>query len=313
VPLLAPLRGQPLWGVWDPPELPPVTSPPSVPASAPPPAALPLPPIQPWTVASFTGLTRDRHASVAADDHALTPGGEPQDDLARLARGPAAGVLLHGVFEDHAWDAPADGERIRARLIRHGLADPAAHRDADPITTLITLLDQMSAMDLGGWRMGDAAHLRREWRFELPLRQLRPSALGRLFHQHGGDDGRAIAPALSRLRDQDLHGYLTGSIDLLTVAGDAWRIVDWKSNWLSESSHGYTGERCRAAMHGELYHLQAALYALAVRRWRARHGDPRPIHAHYVFLRGPHVVTWTPPTDLLDALDDLAEPAEITP
>ena len=80
----------------------------------------------------------------------------------------------------------------------------------------------------------------------------------------------------------------------------------------------------QAMAHGG-YHLQAALYAVALHRWlqsRLRDYDPA-VHlggVYYLFIRGMHpaqgahgVHAWQPPLALLDTLSHILAAEEATP
>ncbi len=78
---------------------------------------------------------------------------------------------------------------------------------------------------------------------------------------------------------------IKGFIDLVFEHRGKIYLVDWKTNWLGESSSAYTEERLMASIGLHQYDLQAKLYAEALRRANANFGG-----AFYLYVRGPRAV-----------------------
>lgn len=96
-------------------------------------------------------------------------------------------------------------------------------------------------------------------------------------------DGQAFA-----LEPQESAGFLTGSLDLVFRYQGRYYILDWKSNFLKK---GYKAAELHAAVLHSHYHLQAAIYAMALNHW-LKGIDPN-YHAEqhfggviYAFVRG---------------------------
>jgi exodeoxyribonuclease V beta subunit len=173
-----------------------------------------------------------------------------------------------------------------------------------------------------------------------PRAELRVEAVAALLRAHlpatdplAGYPDRLAQPGLQ----QDLRGYLAGSIDLvLRLPGSGpggaprFAIVDHKSNRLGEPGPGLSAWHYRpaalvAAMEEAHYPLQALLYSVALHRylrWRLPGYDPERYLAGvlYLFLRGmtgPEVPRlagapcgvfgWRPPAGLVAALSDLLD------
>ena len=138
------------------------------------------------------------------------------------------------------------------------------------------------------------------------------------------------------LADQQLRGYLNGSIDaVLRVRDEAGTprhlVVDYKTNWLGSfdgrplTVGDYRPARLAEAMMGAHYPLQALLYSVAVHRllrWRQPGYDPGTHLGGvlYLFVRGmaggatPRVAgvpcgvfSWRPPAALVTGLSDLLD------
>lgn len=97
-----------------------------------------------------------------------------------------------------------------------------------------------------------------------------------------------------QLSDQDLKGYLTGSIDLAFKAGDRFWILDWKTNKIDyQDNHPklYTKESVASLMKKDRYGLQLTIYLIALKRileqrFNIENGYDRIGGALYCFLRG---------------------------
>jgi exodeoxyribonuclease V beta subunit len=198
----------------------------------------------------------------------------------------------------------------------------------------------------GGLRLADIATHDRlaELDFELPLAggdtPGAPVALGALApllrrHLPAGDPLVSYPDALAGLPEQQLRGYLTGSIDaVLRLPGSRFAVVDYKTNWLGPigpdgreplTSAHYTPPRLAEAMIGAHYPLQALLYSVALHRYlRWRLPGYTPEHhlggVLYLFVRGMcgpgtptvegvpcGVFSWVPPAPLVQELSRLLD------
>jgi exodeoxyribonuclease V beta subunit len=149
-----------------------------------------------------------------------------------------------------------------------------------------------------------------------------------------GDPFAGYPDRLEELFDQQLSGYLVGSLDtVLRVRGSngvpGYVIADYKTNWLGGvsaetlSAWHYRPQALTEAMLVGHYPLQALLYCVALHRylrWRQPGYDPdRHLRGVlYLFVRGmcgpdtPRVDSipcgvfgWQPPSGLIDELSTL--------
>ncbi|MCX6938147.1 MAG: UvrD-helicase domain-containing protein [Verrucomicrobia bacterium] len=281
-----------------------------------------------WRVTSFSTLTREKHAHgsppLAPPVPAAvssTPGPDAPLFLAAPA-GAAVGTALHDWIE--TWDfSPPDSSALSVHLASSRLPEPTDGRPGwHP--TLFELFTRLRAIRLPGC---DDAPLHTlcpephgsEWHFHLPLDgSLTVGALARCFAEHAPPEHRAYAPQLSALSEEKFQGLLQGFIDRLARHGDAWGVIDWKTNRLGPALSDYDEPallRCAMDSH---YLLQTHLYLVALRRYLRALGltDAPLAGAWLVFLRAiapesPRgVLHINPPAALLDALDTLfARPA----
>ena len=190
---------------------------------------------------------------------------------------------------------------------------------------VLTAADVHVATTLAGLAGGDA-----------PSGRVALDAIGAVLRAHL-PPGDPLARYADRLRDPALRstvrGYLTGSIDLVVRAGEAYAIADYKTNWLAPPGEALTAWHHRPAvlaaeMERAHYGLQALLYTVALHRylrWRLPGYDPDRHLAGvlYLFVRGMSgpdtpvvdgvpcgVFAWRPPAALVAALSDALDVGE---
>ena len=263
--------------------------------------------------------------------------------MAGLPVGATFGSLVHAVLETADLQAVDLAAELRNRIMEQKVRWPV---DID-VDELVSALQLVCATPLGA--IADDATLAgivprdrlAEMDFELPLgggdRPGTSSRLGdiaALLRRHLPEDDPLLpyATALdqSELGDQDLLGYLTGSIDLTFRHSGRYFVVDHKTNWLGgpESEltlDSYTPDRLATAMTHTSYPLQALLYAVVLHRflrWRLPGYDPATHLGGvlYLYLRGmagpatPRidgspcgVFAWRPPVELIQDLSALLD------
>ncbi len=282
------------------------------------------------------------------------PEGEARPSgIAAFARGWRAGSCLHRVIEHcdltRLDDAGTDARiaetriaeaRIAEALRRYGLEDARSHAPSDrlpagrihgdfePAAVVRELLRDLAAAPLPGADFSLAGVPRDrwlvEWKFVLPLGRLTPRRLAEVFRTHGrGAVAQDYAPRLETLGRREVHGYLTGFVDLIFPHQGRWYLFDWKSNYLGPSTAAYDKGGMWHAMSHHHYVLQYHLYLVALHRFLRRRlaGYDYQRHvagAFYVFLRGLRGrdagdgdeadAGWyvdSPPGELIEALDEL--------
>ncbi len=258
------------------------------------PAPPPIPPA--WRIGSYSALAFDVASEAAAVDHdarvarhasrASMPADLDPEDILGFPRGPAAGDCLHAVLEridftDESTWTPAIDRALAAFPSGGGAAGLKRRR-----AMIGNMLRDVLATTLpGGMRLADVPRASRlsELGFHLPSPALAASALNALLHRHGY--------AVPQLAFRDLHGYLTGFIDLVLKHDGRYYIVDWKSNHLGYAPADYAPPAITEAMVEHGYHLQHLLYALALHRYLSRRLAGYAFERHfggvlYLFVRG---------------------------
>jgi exodeoxyribonuclease V beta subunit len=225
------------------------------------------------------------------------PGVQDEPEGGATATGPWAevpvgmrvGTVVHRALEAVDFAAPVFGAEIAELGAEAGLRAALETPLGDPF----------------GVRLADIATADRldELDFELPLTGGTLERLAEVLRAHGDPYGERLA----EVEAEELHGFLTGSLDLVARLPDRrFAIFDYKTNGLA----AFGADALREEMYRRHYVLQALLYAVALRRylrWRAPEAEIAGVG--YLFLRGMDgadgagVFAWTPSAELLGELD----------
>ena len=292
-----------------------------------------LAPPEAWWIASYSALT---HGEGEPARHAA-PETATQDILAEVAREPAewttpaidygmhafprgaeAGTFLHDLLEwiaetgfaAVAGDTAALEQQIARRCQRRGWQVWIA-----PLSQwLPALLQTPLALPNGGTlalaQLADRTRYQAELEFWFEAHRVDTQQLDQMVTRHTLDGlPRPLLPA------HRVNGMLKGFIDLIVEHQGRYYVVDYKSNWLGDTSAAYTPAAMRDASLQARYDLQYAIYTLALHRLlRARLPDYDYQHhvggVLYLYLRGVdqaghgvHVERL--PWALIDAMDRL--------
>ncbi|WP_430472225.1 exodeoxyribonuclease V subunit beta [Wielerella bovis] len=253
---------------------------------------------------SFTALSRqtERAAAQHTDDTLLPaldiaeqnipinndrqPENSAKDNIAAFPQGAATGVCLHEILEKYRFAYPTESQRetIATILSKHGfvaeewlpaverMLDDTRHTPLMPHTSLHTIPEHKLLNELG---------------FLFHTQDFRLPDIQQWFAKQSGLPEN-IVQAAQHLNFRDVRGFVNGFIDLLAQneRGDVF-VVDYKSNYLGDTSAAYTPDAMNAAIAEHHYYLQALIYAVATARYlRSRHMQPETIHVRYLFLRG---------------------------
>jgi exodeoxyribonuclease V beta subunit len=229
-------------------------------------------------------------------------------------RGPITGNWLHQQLDWLSAEGFAlqDNASLSARLQARCERD---HKDSAP--ALVGWLTDVVNSPLPGLNvtLAQMTSVRSEMEFWLPARQIETAAIDALCRQH-------LLPGVPRprLQTSTLHGMLMGFMDLVFEHEGRYWVLDYKSNALGQTDSDFSAEHLQAEMAKHRYDVQAAVYGLALHRLlRSRLGASSDPAKHlggavYLFLRGIHgpaggTCTLTLPTECLDALDAMLDPA----
>jgi len=264
-----------------------------------------------WRVTSFSALTRD-HGHGAGVPEAETPDHtDPATDLAiveeiepsgifAFARGARPGTCLHEIFEHCDFTKagePEMGALVGVTLKRFGLFDTTPHQgELDPRQDIREMVRRVVSAPLpgAGFSLDQVKPDNRinEWNFNLPLSRMSPASLGDIFARHAeGQVATEYAERLRTLSPDQIHGFLTGFVDLVFRHDDRWFIIDWKSNHLGNTPGDYDQDGLWRPMVNHHYVLQYHLYCAALHRFLGVRLNGYEYERHfggvfYVFLRG---------------------------
>lgn len=271
-----------------------------------------------WRVTSYSGL-QQHGQSIAQDlmpkldvDAAGVGDVLPEPALTphQFPRGASPGTFLHSLFEELDFTQPVSTEWVLKMLQSGGfdekwqpvLTDWVTAILQAPLTQQGIALNQLTAKDK-----------QVEMEFYLPIASpLKADALDALIREY--DPLSAGCPPLNF---RQVQGMLKGFIDLVFRHEGRYYLLDYKSNWLGDSSDAYTQDAMASAMQQHRYDLQYQLYTLALHRYlRHRIADYR-YEDHfggviYLFLRGvdaadPNsgIFSTRPDAALIEKMDEL--------
>lgn len=271
-----------------------------------------------WRVTSYSGLQQRAHG-LALDllprldlDAAGERGLEPAPMLTphQFPRGASPGTFLHSLFEDLDFTQPVVPEWVAEKLQRGGFEEHWQPVISEWIETILhaPLADTgVSLHDL------TAKEKQVEMEFYVPIAQnLHAGTLDGLIRQY--DPLSAGCPPLDF---REVRGMLKGFIDLVFRHEGRYYLLDYKSNWLGESSEAYTRQAMESAMQSHRYDLQYQLYTLALHRYLRHRIAGYDYEQHfggviYLFLRGVEpgnpeqgIFTTRPDVALINQMDAL--------
>lgn len=274
--------------------------------------------IDDWRVTSYSGLQQRGH-SVAQDllprldiDAAGVAGDVDEPELTphHFPRGASPGTFLHSLFEEIDFTQPVSETWMFDQLERNGFDTQWAPVLTQWLTTVLRTPLSGAGISLSQLT---ANNKQVEMEFYLPIEQLLvPQALDALIRQH--DPLSADCPPLDF---RQVSGMLKGFIDLVFRHEGRYYLLDYKSNWLGDSSEAYTQSAMAQAMQSHRYDLQYQLYSLALHRYLRHRLTDYDYDTHfggviYLFLRGVDggdsgqgIFTTRPDRVLIDGLDAL--------
>ncbi|WP_058913731.1 exodeoxyribonuclease V subunit beta [Entomohabitans teleogrylli] len=271
-----------------------------------------------WRVTSYSGL--QQHGSSAAPEWVprldVDAAGEAQEASQsaltphQFPRGASPGTFLHSLLETLDFTQPVDQAWVAEQLAQAGydaqwqpvVSGWLASILAAPLNDSAVSLHQLSARDRQS-----------ELEFYLPVAgPLQATQLDALIRRY--DPLSADCPPLDF---RQLRGMLKGFIDLVFRWQGRYYLLDYKSNWLGDSSDAYTQEAMAQAMREHRYDLQYQLYTLALHRYLRQRIAGYDYRQHfggviYLFLRGVEeggsrqgIFSTCPEPALIDAMDAL--------
>jgi len=212
----------------------------------------------------------------AQETPALTPHQFP--------RGASPGTFLHSLFEDLDFTQPVAPEWVAEKLELGGFDEHWQPVLSEWINAVLQVPLSGPGISLSQLPVREKQV---EMEFYLPISAtLTAPALDALIRRY--DPLSADCPPLDF---RDVRGMLKGFIDLVFRHNGRYYLLDYKSNWLGESSDAYTQPAMAQAMQAHRYDLQYQLYTLALHRYLRHRLAGYDYEQHfggvlYLFLRG---------------------------
>lgn len=232
---------------------------------------------------SYSGLSKGKHDSSSSASGFEDPD-DPEDAVSLLIpdnlKGNLLGNLLHKLlelvdFRRAGEDRPYLREMVDRLLGGSGLlapSDPSFATTVDRLTdsALIWLKHPLRSHAGAPFRLADLdpATQLSEVRFSFAA-SIGSQTFPQLEAEFAREFTAAHQPDLAKLglswnRANELDGLVTGSVDFVFAHDGRYYVVDWKSNFLGESSADYLPERIARSIAKERYHLQFSLYTVAL-------------------------------------------------
>ncbi|HDR2709343.1 TPA: exodeoxyribonuclease V subunit beta [Enterobacter mori] len=271
-----------------------------------------------WRVTSYSGL-QQHGQSIAQDlmpkldvDAAGVGDVLPEPALTphQFPRGASPGTFLHSLFEELDFTQPVSTEWVLKMLQSGGFDEKWQPVLTDWVTAILQAPLTQQGISLSQLTAKDKQV---EMEFYLPIASpLKADALDALIREYD-----PLSTGCPPLNFRQVQGMLKGFIDLVFRHEGRYYLLDYKSNWLGDSSDAYTQDAMASAMQQHRYDLQYQLYTLALHRYlRHRIADYR-YEDHfggviYLFLRGvdatdPNsgIFSTRPDAALIEKMDEL--------
>ena len=141
-----------------------------------------------------------------------------------------------------------------------------------------------SPVDGKVFRLAEVERPISEMEFHLPLTGMDRAGLARCFAAHGYRHGIPDSSG-------EIDGFLHGFIDVVAQHGERWYVMDYKSNWLGDDIHAYSGQAVQNAMDSHGYAAQYLFYLTALHRFLQVRLPDYDYERHiggvfYLFVRG---------------------------
>ncbi|WP_067566552.1 exodeoxyribonuclease V subunit beta [Candidatus Doolittlea endobia] len=272
----------------------------------------------PWRVSSYSELQRHSSSAVMELQPLLNIDAAWKDNQQKMLqltphsfpRGVAPGTFLHGLLKTLDFNQPLDLQWLNKQLAQQGIDAVWLPVIADWMEKIITI-----PLDGNSFSLVQLTHDSRqaELQFYLSIDAVvQARDLDQICKHYD-----LLSARCSPLDFPQIKGMLQGFIDLVFRWHDRYYLVDYKFNWLGETSASYTQLTMEQAMVAHRYDLQYQLYTLALHRYlRHRLADyyySRDFGGvYYLFLRGIDatrpgngVFYCRPDSALIDELDAL--------
>ncbi|MCB5161666.1 exodeoxyribonuclease V subunit beta [Marinomonas algarum] len=217
----------------------------------------------------------------------------PEPDRFNFPKGANPGTFLHDTLEGKALQSVVSDPTFKDLLKNSHQSLMAQfyqrHDFGDWQTVLENWLPDIINTELiPGMSLGQLSPkaCRKELEFFIPVEGMNALQLDRIARKY--DEVSRVAPSI---QDRPLRGMLKGFIDLLFEWQGRYYVLDYKSNYLGDSTDDYEPDNLVQAMAEHRYDLQYQLYTLALHRLLKQRLPHYDYDKHvggvlYLYLRG---------------------------
>jgi len=222
-----------------------------------------------------------------------------------LGRGANVGTALHSIFERLDFANPASWEHTLMAASKYYptiIKKESLHHFQQLISHV---MNAAFAGDGEEFALSSVTgeHKLTELEFCFSMNKANRKTINELL----GDEAELVGEA-------DIEGLMMGFIDLVFKHKGKYYILDWKSNYLGNSTGNYNKDCMNEAIKSSNYDLQYMIYTLAVKRWLETRIEDFSYDQHfggviYVFLRGVRegqktgIYTTKPSKEIIEGLE----------
>ncbi|MCE0494335.1 exodeoxyribonuclease V subunit beta [Vibrio salinus] len=284
-----------------------------------------------WKMTSYSGLVKSHHHRLdasfelpgfdidSADDAELTSLVEENKTIFSFPKGARPGTFLHSVFENVDFSLSVtspENEKILTDLIE------GEQLDRHWLPVVQKLVMNVLSTPLDGKELilsyKTVHHRLHELEFLLPVELLHSAVINRTLKRYD-----SLSCQATELDFLSVKGMIKGFIDLVFEHKGRYYVLDWKSNYLGDSSGDYTPDKLEMAMIEHRYDFQYQIYTIALHRFLATRIPDYDYETHfggvyYLFLRGmdgesSNGIFYTrPDLTFIDELDSVLHGLEIS-
>lgn len=221
---------------------------------------------------------------------------ESTPTIHNFPKGPITGIAIHAILEKinrEQYTKQILNQIVSSELSINGID---AKWEASLISCLMLIMEKelYSPIDNQTFSLAQIApqHKQVELEFDLRVEELSLKKLFQLYDKPKSNihtDGHHNTNQL--IEDKKISGLLHGFMDLVLDYQGKYYLFDYKTNWLGPDETFYSIENLEREMIHHNYHLQYALYAVALKRFLERHCiefnyEQRFGGVYYLFIRG---------------------------
>ncbi len=237
---------------------------------------------KPQSIYSFSALSKKQNVSYESPDENLEdqPVELDYNNYFQFPKGAKSGTMQHEILENLNFNANITEieTEVKIQLKRNNYDIKWQDCLSQQIHRILN-----TQLWLNGAKLSEITNHVDEMEFMLPVGSINNLNISQWLSIHR-------ARPTEFLQD-NLHGYLTGFIDLVFEFNDKFYVVDYKSNYLGMEYQNYDNQGLQEAIEHHYYDLQYLLYSVALVKYLRNKFNNFDYDQHfggiaYVFTRG---------------------------